>query len=140
MGRICGVASKSEEPVRNQLPPLLCYVAEEGQEPERNRRDRTGFGRVDRVRADGCENGVVGTVGQSPIEAIRGEACAIQKFAGERTVVQNRKAVAYGIKAALKGDIEQRAGIERESSGYISRAFEDAPFMISSNTLPEVCS
>ena len=57
--------------------PPLCGVAEERQESDRNQRDCTRLGRADRVRADCCENGVVGTIGQSPFEAVCEEVCAI---------------------------------------------------------------
>ena len=102
--------------------PSLCCVAEERQESERDQRDRAGFGRVDRVGAHSCENGVTGTIGQSPIVAVGSEAGAIPKFAGERTVIQNREAVAYRIESILKRDCEQRARIEGESSGDIEQS------------------
>src|SRR5579862_2496685 len=101
--------------------PSLCGVAEEGQ-AEREQRDRAGFGRVDRVAAHRCENGVAGTVGQGPVVAVGHEACAIPKFAGERAVIQDCKAVAYGIETALKGDLKQGAWIEGEKSGYVEHS------------------
>ena len=102
--------------------PSFCCVAEERQESERDQRDRAGFGRVDRVGADRCENGVTGTIGQSPIVAVGHETGAIPKFSGERAVIQNRKAVAYRIESALQGDLKQRAWIEGESSGDIEQS------------------
>src|SRR5580704_4387144 len=99
----------------------LCGEAEEGQ-AEREQRDRAGFGRVDRVSAHRCEDGVARTIGQSPVVAVGHEAGAIPKFAGERAVIENRKAVAYGIETTFKGDLKQRAWIEGEKSGDIEHA------------------
>src|SRR3984957_1665520 len=101
--------------------PSLCGVAEEGQ-AEREQRDRAGFGRVDRVPAPGGENGIAGAVGQGPVVAVGHEAGAVSKFAGERAVIENRKAVAYGIETAFEGDLKQRARIEGEKSGDIEQA------------------
>src|SRR3984957_20471079 len=53
--------------------PSFCGVTEEGQ-AEREQRDRAGFGRVDRVSAHRCENGVARTIGQSPVVAVGHEA------------------------------------------------------------------